>query len=345
MTFMKKTFSREVVRDYSLIIEEAWFFGLTSSCNKVFGTNPFFPINVFNLHEGAIELWHENNAYAWLLDKLVEKAKKDPALIKKIVYDYEKDLVYHKSIWGKGFCETREELVSYIERVFESMFGFIVFYYLGVDERTPKEIRKYVLAMREDDKFFEEVDKLIRVSITELYPKLSGLETGIVFNELKKNKIPSVEELKKRNKDCVLIPNFIFENISLNEFVKTNKGYEFPLEKIVNIKVKSLKGRIAFVGKVVGPVRILKRKDQMDKVNEGDVLVAPMTLPEFFPAMKKAIAFVTDEGGLTCHAAIIAREMKKPCITGTKFATQVFKDGDLVEVDAIKGIVSLVKRK
>lgn len=62
-------------------------------------------------------------------------------------------------------------------------------------------------------------------------------------------------------------------------------------------------------------------------------------MPAFMPAMKKAVAFVTDEGGITSHAAIIAREMKKPCIIGTKIATKVLRDGDLVEVDANKGIV------
>ena len=68
-------------------------------------------------------------------------------------------------------------------------------------------------------------------------------------------------------------------------------------------------------------------------------MVAVMTFPNFVQAMERASAFVTDEGGILCHAAIIAREMRKPCITGTKIATKVLKDGDLVEVDADKGIV------
>ena len=68
-----------------------------------------------------------------------------------------------------------------------------------------------------------------------------------------------------------------------------------------------------------------------------------MTTPDYIPAMKKAAAFVTDEGGITCHAAIIAREMKKPCIVGTKIATQILHDGDLVEVDADKGVVRIIK--
>ena len=86
-------------------------------------------------------------------------------------------------------------------------------------------------------------------------------------------------------------------------------------------------------------VKIVYGVRQIDSVNEGDIIVAPMTLPDILPAMRKAAAFVTDEGGIACHAAIIAREMKKPCIVGTKIATQVLRDGDMVEVDAGKGTV------
>ncbi len=69
-----------------------------------------------------------------------------------------------------------------------------------------------------------------------------------------------------------------------------------------------------------------------------------MTTPDYVTAMNKAIGFITDEGGVTCHAAIIAREMKKPCIIGTKNATQILKDGDLVEVDTDNGIVKVIKK-
>jgi pyruvate,water dikinase len=67
-----------------------------------------------------------------------------------------------------------------------------------------------------------------------------------------------------------------------------------------------------------------------------------MTQPEFLPAMKKAVAIITDEGGLTCHAAIVARELKRPCIIGTKNATKILRDGDYVEVDANNGIIKIL---
>ena len=74
-------------------------------------------------------------------------------------------------------------------------------------------------------------------------------------------------------------------------------------------------------------------------------MVSPMTTPNYLAAMKKAAAFITDEGGITCHAAIVARELKKPCLIGTKIATKVLRDGDLVEVDAGRGVVKILKRR
>ena len=68
-----------------------------------------------------------------------------------------------------------------------------------------------------------------------------------------------------------------------------------------------------------------------------------MTSPDYIIPMGRAAGFITDEGGVTCHAAIIAREMNKPCIIGTKIATQKLKDNDKIEVDVGKGIVRIVK--
>lgn len=100
-----------------------------------------------------------------------------------------------------------------------------------------------------------------------------------------------------------------------------------------------LKGAVAFRGVARGIVRIVKVAHEINKVAEGDILVAPTTAPSFIIGMQKAAVFVTDEGGITSHAAIVSREMRKPCVIGTKIATKVLKDGDLVEVDAERGIV------
>jgi phosphohistidine swiveling domain-containing protein len=108
-------------------------------------------------------------------------------------------------------------------------------------------------------------------------------------------------------------------------------------------KIEQIKGIVANPGKVTGKVVIVENVDQLSKVKPKDILVTQQTTPGFVPILKKVSAIVTDLGGVTCHAAIVSRELKIPCIIGTKIATTVLKDGDLVEVDANKGIVRILK--
>jgi len=82
--------------------------------------------------------------------------------------------------------------------------------------------------------------------------------------------------------------------------------------------------------------------DDMPKMQEGDILVSTATTPSIVPAIRKAVAIVADEGGLTCHAAIISREFNIPCVVGTKIGTKILKDGDQIEVDATKGLVKKI---
>jgi pyruvate,water dikinase len=102
-------------------------------------------------------------------------------------------------------------------------------------------------------------------------------------------------------------------------------------------------GQVAQPGFATGKVKIIIRAKDMKKMNQGDILVSIATDPDIVPAMKKAAAIVTEQGGITSHAAIVSRELGTPCIIGTKIATKLLKDGDLVEVDAHKGIVRILK--
>ncbi len=108
-------------------------------------------------------------------------------------------------------------------------------------------------------------------------------------------------------------------------------------------EVTVLSGRTASQGYAKGIARIILTQDDFDQFQEGEILVTSMTRPEFVPLMKKAVAIVTNEGGITCHAAIVSRELGKPCVIGTKNATQLIKNGDLIEVRANHGTVRIFK--
>ncbi len=114
----------------------------------------------------------------------------------------------------------------------------------------------------------------------------------------------------------------------------------------VGKKIKELSGVVASQGQgghIQGRVRVII-DPKKDKFSKGDILVTSMTRVEFVPLMRIAKAVITDEGGLACHAAIISRELNLPCIIGTKIATKVLHDGDLVEMDMDRGIVKILKQ-
>lgn len=116
-----------------------------------------------------------------------------------------------------------------------------------------------------------------------------------------------------------------------------------PVDKL-NKQVKIVKGLPAYAGVARGVVRIVNAVRHLSKVSSGDILVAVTTSPSLLPAMKRAAAIVTNEGGITSHAAIVSRELQIPCVVGTKNATKIFKDGDIVEVDAKHGIIKIVNK-
>lgn len=142
--------------------------------------------------------------------------------------------------------------------------------------------------------------------------------------------------IKNRLKHCVYYVERGFEKVY-------SGSIEQRLRALVRVKysknINQLSGQTAQPGFARGIVKIIFRAKDMRKMNKGDILVSVATDPDVVPAMKKAAAIITEQGGITSHAAIVSRELSIPCIIGTRIATKVFKDGDRVEVDATKGIV------
>lgn len=183
------------------------------------------------------------------------------------------------------------------------------------------------------DKIARDLNQDVRLLETLYTEELCELLLGNnkIFNSLESRFEHSVFIAYGPSKYKIITGNFA------NEFLNDR------LQKIDKNMNKEIKGQIASPGKIIGNVKIIFGPQHINKINEGDILVSIATSPQILPAMIKATAFITDIGGITSHAAIVAREMKKPCIIGTKIATKVLKDGDLVEVDAEKGVIKILK--
>jgi len=146
----------------------------------------------------------------------------------------------------------------------------------------------------------------------------------------------SAKELSARRDYCAYVyyENRFIYGSEVDKYLKlwTEKAPALPAEN----NLKLLEGMPACLGKtgnwVYGEVKIINSSADMVKMKDGDILVSIATTPDILPAMKKAAAIVTDHGGITCHAAIVSRELNIPCLIATKYATKVFKDGDKVIV-------------
>ncbi len=151
--------------------------------------------------------------------------------------------------------------------------------------------------------------------------------------------VPLMNEIvEKRSKRGV----FVSWNKNKSEFLGKDVGKHIFTNFEESREVSLIKGTVASKGKVQGIARVILKQHQFHRFQRGEILVTTMTRPEFMPLMLKASGIITDEGGLTSHAAIVSRELKIPCIVGTKKASNILQDGDLVEVDAINGVVKII---
>ena len=221
------------------------------------------------------------------------------------------------SLNRKEFLKQNEELLNKLRNTNP---------YLDVDEKLLANLYNFI--SKEED-----------IPVKKLYLLLPEE----IVSYLSKDSKIDIDKIKAREKGFLVLS--INGEIILKTDLEARDYFReiFPQEQVLESQ-NSITGQIAFKGQAKGRAVVVKRKDEFSKIKKGDVLVCSMTTIDYVPYLNKVSAIVTDEGGIGCHAAIVSRELKKPCIIGTKNATQVFKDGDELEVDADTGVVRILKR-
>lgn len=228
--------------------------------------------------------------------------------------------------WFQALPKDEQNLVWYLQRIIEYR-----------DRRKNLFAKSYVIWWLIYEKVLSE----------------AGIEPSsiiyIQFDEIMRG----VEYLKSHNADIEARKNgavllIEFDGATTIQPLDYNKAKQRLTEFYVQSttsghKENEIKGQIGSPGKIKGRVRIVLNANKAEHFEDGDILVTGMTRPEFVHLMKRSSAVVTDEGGITCHAAIISRELKIPCVIGTKIATHKLKDGDFVEVDADNGVVRVIE--
>ncbi|MDP3244501.1 MAG: PEP-utilizing enzyme [bacterium] len=189
--------------------------------------------------------------------------------------------------------------------------------------------------------FYQEISRRLALSIRQLRTLyedeiVAALEGKLNYNDVlyQRRRICGYGFDKTMTKRIYFTPE---EAEKLFKHIEKNVQY-------VNQSGDERKGLCASPGKVRGVAKIVMVPQQDNKkVEKGDIMIAVATMVDHLPAMKNAAAIVTEVGSLTCHAAVVSREFGIPCVVAFKNATKIFKDGDLVEVDANKGTVKILK--
>lgn len=313
--------------------------------DKVAG-RPAYPRIIYVYKEGVTDCWVSAADKADLGRRLL-KVYKDSKNVKKLA-----DALKGKAREVFAFVKSHDPK-NINKKNYQDFWRLAGEYYLPhlsvkyiVDYFSPRQLEKFLPILEEARLFAEPVFRDIEnfmEAIAGAIAKKSGYRQEHILSttdaELLKyfshHKLPNRKSLSARyKKSAILVERGKYQ------------VYAGPsADKVDNILLprkdaKLIKGEIAYKGAATGRVRLIRDpKKDGPSFRTGEILVTGMTRPEFLPIMKKAVAFITDAGGILSHAAIVARELKKPCIIGTHVATRLLKNGDLVEVDANQGIV------
>lgn len=187
-------------------------------------------------------------------------------------------------------------------------------------------------------KFFQELARRMGVKLNDI----SYLQESEIIAFLSGKLTISKKVITKRKKAFVLYLD-VHKNLVCLSGDNINKALSLFGLLSKEKKVREIHGTVASKGEARGKVSIVKGVKDLKKVKNGNILVAVSTHPDYVPAMKRAAAIVTDEGGITSHAAIVSREYCIPCIVGTKNATTILKDGDAVVLDCSRGAIIIIK--
>lgn len=158
-------------------------------------------------------------------------------------------------------------------------------------------------------------------------------EMGNLFNGVR---LSDTELIKRKNGEAIIFSGDVIKTFfGANAYSLLKKLLPAPKD------VKAVRGEVACGGEVTGIVKVIEGFADAESCDSGYILVTSMTTPDLTLSMEKAIGIITDEGGITCHAAIIAREYAVPCLVGTKVATQVLRDGMKVRLDCVNGCFTI----
>jgi len=344
MELNKKNWHCYLTRPFSLFGSSVWNYWYTSDqILKLLGTKMTEGLFV-EVHPNFIRCYRTKEELGKLLEGIGSIAR-DKEKTRKIL---EKGVELNKQalskLDNKQFLSLKEELDFSVEVALCTALTPYWVYDFFTDKDS--DIKKLCESLRAES-LYQRLVKEILVPLGQKRLKELGVEDLssvqlVTVSELLSGKVDCIDERKKKKQENMF---FVYQDINNDEIVEWTNNPGDIVKELEHIETKDsqIKGTVAYKGNVKGRARLILQDTLKGlEFDKGDVLVSTSTDPQLTPIMHKASAIVTDEGGMGCHAAIIARELHKPCIIGTRIATSVIQDGDMVEVDADKGFVRVL---
>ncbi len=238
----------------------------------------------------------------------------------------DKDTIVIESVWGLGEMIVQGEVVPDTYYVQKDTFAILS---KEISDQKIQLIRKNGKPEEaEVPKRNREKQKITDEEVVELAKLSDKLQKHYYF--------PQDTEWAKEGGKLYIVQTRPVTTIAETRKIEKKEG-----GKVAIAQTPILTGSAASPGIGTGPVKVLKSPKELSKIQKGDILVAPMTSPDYVPGMKKSAAIITDQGGQTSHAAIVSRELGVPCVVGTEEATKKLKDGQIVTVNGETGEIFL----
>lgn len=344
----KETYVKWYARDFALGTFQVWYWGeATDAMQWTPKTLPYPPYIVFHRAGDTTHIYYGDRGVAWVFDQILAAAQPDAqGFVQKISDEYRARIGKVKSQIETEPALPLPQLKQYVACVRDAWAWFNALWYaIDTFDEMPKYAKELAFlteVRKETERQVPATDTIIRKSIHAAYPNVGAYADCVLLEEAFENRIPDTDTLVARRKGYYFTDGRLFSD-SPESRKEIEERFNIFIKEPDTPKVDStLTGTVACRGKAAGKVRKIYGVQQIHDFLEGEILVAASTIPDFLPALKKAAAIVSDEGGAVCHAAITARELKTPCIVGVRFAMDLLKDGDWVEVDADKGVVRIL---
>lgn len=338
---LQRTFAREKALHYFCMWDDSDRMGWKDFLDHDISHNLF--IVPQRGEKGSV--WYTEQEYIDINYKLEKRLQTDETFVQQLTerldahWDYLESFALDRSV-----IDSAEVFSEFYNRLVTWWSAMSTAFTIPDLENIDSNVRELFLQYRAmSEKYTEKMHDIVNEFWCTTYPEHAALAFYLTpteistFDSLSQE---SIQALYARIDGCFMLDEEVHVLSKLDtQLAQHNITLYEPSADEINV----ITGTVAFKGNVQGTVRYIHTFDDMKDFKPGEILVTEMTNPRYVPIMKQASAIITDEGGTTCHAAIASRELKVPCIVGTKIATQVLKNGDIVEVDADNGTVTILK--